>query len=32
MTLVISKENLKKEGESLLIQLRDSLEEFKDFF
>ena len=32
MTLVISKEHLKKEGESLLIQLRDSLEEFKDFF
>ena len=32
MTLVISKENLKKEGQSLLIQLRDSLGEFKDFF
>ena len=32
MTLVISKENLKKEGESLLHQLRGSLNEFKDFF
>ena len=32
MSLVISKENLKKEGESLLHQLRDSLTEFKDFF
>ena len=32
MSLVISKENLKKEGQSLLHQLRNSLEEFKDAF
>ena len=32
MTLVISKENLKKEGESLLHQLINSLKEYKDVF
>ena len=32
MSLVISKDSLKEEGESLLCQLRDSLNQFKDIF
>ena len=32
MSFVISKDELKKEGEELLYKLRDSLDEFKDMF
>ena len=32
MSLVITKESLKREGELLLERLRDLISEFKDFF